>query len=100
MAPNAFMDTITLVWNRLGKQDPWFREAFPVEKRVASVFKAATRGVLWKKVFLEISQNSQENTGARVSLNFWSEACNFIKKDTLAQVLSCYPVNTFFTEHL
>ena len=29
--------------------------------------EAATRGVLWKKVFLEISQNSQENTGARVS---------------------------------
>ena len=30
--------------------------------------EAATRGVLQKKLFLEISQNSQENTGARVSL--------------------------------
>ena len=29
--------------------------------------EAATRGVLWKKLFLEISQNSQENTCARVS---------------------------------
>ena len=29
--------------------------------------EAATRGVLCKKVFLEISQNSQENTCARVS---------------------------------
>ena len=29
--------------------------------------EAATRGVLEKKVFLEISQNSQENTCARVS---------------------------------
>ena len=29
--------------------------------------EAATRAVLWKKVFLEISQNSQENTCARVS---------------------------------
>ena len=28
--------------------------------------EAATRGVLCKKVFLEISQNSQENTCARV----------------------------------
>ena len=28
--------------------------------------EAATRGVLWKKVFLEISKNSQENTHARV----------------------------------
>ena len=33
-----------------------------------------------KKVFLEISQISQENTCARV---------NFIKKETLAQVFSC-----------
>ena len=43
-----------------------------------------------KKVFLEIPQNSQENTGDRVSflikLQAWS--CNFIKKETLAQVLS------------
>ena len=29
--------------------------------------EAATRGVLWKKLFLEISQNSQENTCSRVS---------------------------------
>ena len=31
------------------------------------VTEAATRGVLWKNMFLEISQNSQENTCARVS---------------------------------
>ena len=31
-----------------------------------STTEAATRGVLCKKVFLEISQNSQENTCARV----------------------------------
>ena len=30
--------------------------------------EAATRGVLRKKLFLEISQNSQENTCARISL--------------------------------
>ena len=29
--------------------------------------EAVTGGVLWKKLFLEISQNSQENTCARVS---------------------------------
>ena len=34
------------------------------------ITEAFTRGVLWKKVFLEISQNSQENTCARVSFNF------------------------------
>ena len=53
--------------------------------------EAATRGVLFTKVFLEISQNSQENTCVRVSflikLQAW--ACNFIKKETLTQVFSC-----------
>ena len=53
-------------------------------------------------MFLEISQNSQENTCARVS--FLAKKSNFIKKETLAQVLSCefceISKNTFFTEHL
>ena len=44
-----------------------------------------------KKMFLEISQNSQKNTCARVSflvkLQAW--AYNFVKKDTLAQVFYC-----------
>ena len=39
-------------------------------------------------MFLEISQNSQENTSARVSY-LQVSACNFIKKETLAQVFSC-----------
>ena len=30
--------------------------------------EAATGSVLWEKVFLEISQNSQKNTSARVSI--------------------------------
>ena len=38
-----------------------------------------------KKMFLEISQNSQENTCARASL-LRPEACNFIKREALAQV--------------
>ena len=37
-----------------------------------------------KKVFLEISQNSQENTCARASF-----LIKYIKKETLAQVFSC-----------
>ena len=41
-----------------------------------------------KKEFLKISQNSQESTCAR-------PACNFIKKETLAQVLSCEFRETF-----
>ena len=44
-----------------------------------------------KKVFLGILQNSQESTYARVSLiiKLQAQACNFIKKETLAQVFSC-----------
>ena len=64
-------------------------------------WEAAITGVLWKEVFLEISQNSQENTCAKVSflIKLWSsdlqiscrpQTCNLIKKETLAQV---FPVN-------
>ena len=57
----------------------------------------ATRGVLCKKVFLEISHNSQENTWVSLfRVLFFSE--------TLAQVFSCefceISKKTFFTEHL
>ena len=55
--------------------------------------EAAARGVLWKKVFLEISLNSQESTCARVSFQIKLQAsdvhCNSIKKQSLAQVFSC-----------
>ena len=45
----------------------WWLNLFSDQYNVKSA-EAATRGVLYKKVFLEISQNSQENTTARVSL--------------------------------
>ena len=59
-----------------------------------------------KKVFLEISQNSKENNCVRASflIKLQAKACNFIKKETLAQVFSCkfckISKNTFFIEHL
>ena len=70
--------------------------------------EATTRGILSKKVFLEISQNSQENTCSRASflikLQASASACNFIKKEALAQVFFCefceISKNTVFTEHL
>ena len=39
-------------------------------------------------MFLKISQNSQENTSTRASvlINLQAEACDFIKKETLAQM--------------
>ena len=57
-------------------------------------------------MFLESSQNSQENTSARVLflIKLQAKASNFIKKDALAQVFSCefceISKNNFFTEHL
>ena len=42
-------------------------------------------------MFLEISQNSQENNHAGVSflIKLQALACSFIKKETLSQVFSC-----------
>ena len=55
---------------------------------------------------LKISQNSQENTRVRVSflIKLQASACNFIKKETPAQVYSCefyeFFKNNFLKEHL
>ena len=48
--------------------------------------EAATRGVLQKKVFLQMLQKSQENTCTRVSFLIKLHGYNFIKKETLTQV--------------
>ena len=41
--------------------------------------EAATRGILWKKVFLEILQNWKENNCARVSFLIKLQASGFAK---------------------
>ena len=56
-------------------------------------------------MFLNISQNSQENICTKAYfLIKLSEACNFIKKNTLAKVLFCefceFFKKAFFTENL
>ena len=73
--------------------------------RVNTLSEAVVRKCSVKNIFLEISQNSQENTCVRVSfLIKLQAACNFIKKETLAQVFSreFYKIskNTFFIKHL
>ena len=52
--------------------------------------EAVTLSCSVRKVFLEILQNSQGNTCARVSslIKLQAESCNFIKKETVAQVFS------------
>ena len=73
---------------------PTFEDFLLTESYFCIHPEAATRCVLLKKVFLEFSQNSQENT----------YACNFIKKEALTQVFSCefreISKNICFTEHL
>ena len=77
-----------------------------IKKAIFVLIEAATEGVLQEKIFLEISQNSQENTCARFSFLIKSQgsACNFIKKEALGQMFSCKYCEiskiTFLTEHL
>ena len=55
------------------------------------VTEEVTRRCSVKKAFLEIPQNSQENTCARVPfiIKLQALAFNFIKKETLTKVFSC-----------
>ena len=48
------------------------------------IAEAATKAIQWKKVFLEISENSKENTNAS------AQSSNFIKKRLWYK---CFPVN-------
>ena len=60
-----------------------------------------------KQLFLKTEQYSQENTCVGISL-FGKvaglQSCNFVKKETLAQMFSCefckISKNTFFKEHV
>ena len=69
-------------------------DVFPWESAVFEYVETTNRSsrpeVFYKKVFLEISQNSQENTCARVSflIKLHTKANNFIKKETLTQMFS------------
>ena len=70
--------------------------------RPNSQYKNGMYGRYGNGVFLKISQNSHENTFARVSflIKLQACACNFIKKEALAKVFSCEICeilkNTFF----
>ena len=51
------------------------------ELHVALCSEAATRSALWKKVFLEISQNSEEKTRARVYFLIKLQASNLYSRE-------------------
>ena len=60
------------------------------KKCFRAFFRSSHRRCSIRKGVLEISQNSQENTCARVSFLIKLQASgNFAKKETLAQVFSC-----------
>ena len=76
-----------------------------IKSMVCTFSEAATRGFLCKKVFLEVSQNSQETICTRVS--FFNKVAGLrplFKKETLVKEFSCefWEIfkNTFLTEHL
>ena len=71
------------------------------------VSEAVVRRFSVEKVFLEILQNSQENTRARASFLIKLQASSLIKKRDSGVWHRCFPVNfakflriPFFTEHL
>ena len=55
------------------------------------IAEAVARTCSVKHLFLEMSQNSQENTCAKVSflIKLQASVCSFVKRETLAQVFSC-----------
>ena len=63
-------------------------------------FEAATRGVLWKKPLLEISQNSQENICARVSFSKKLQTLGHQLSDVFSCEFCEISKNTFCTEYL
>ena len=83
-----------------------YREKYRKFVNVDGHFRSSRPDVFCLKDVLRISQNSQENTCARLSvlikLQAW--ACNFIKTETLAQVFSCefseISKSTFFKEYI
>ena len=56
---------------------------YALQRLYIEKLEVATRGVLWEKLFLEISQNSQENTCARVSFLIKISKNTFFKDSLL-----------------
>ena len=72
---------------------------------LSTKYRSSYRKCSVKKVFaIKIPQNSQENTCARDSFSVRLQVYNFIRKESLAQLVSCefceISKNTVFTEHL
>ena len=62
----------------------YMNEHTSIHQAASACTEAVVQRCSVKNAFLEVSQNSQKNTYARVSF-----LIRFIKKETLAQVFSC-----------
>ena len=63
-----------------------FEEPLNLHKIVA---EAVVQKCSVKKVFLNISQNLQKTPVLSSWKRLWPQSCNYIKKETVAQVFSC-----------
>ena len=102
MTPDKFMDVVTLVRNRLEKQDTRFREAVPIEKRVAIAFRSSHQRCSMKKGVL---RNFRKFAGKHLCQSlFFNKVSGLRPEETMAQVLPyefcVISKNTFLTEHL
>ena len=93
MTPDTFMDTFTLVRNRLEKQDTRFREVFPIEMRVAIVFRSNHKRCSMKKDF---RRNFTKFTGKHPCQGlFFNKVAGLKPASLLKKRLwhRCFPVN-------
>ena len=102
MTPDKFMNVVTLVRNWLEKQDTRFREAVPIEKRVAIAFRSSHQRCSMKKGVL---RNFRKFAGKHLWQSlFLNKVSGLRPEETLAQVLlyefCVISKNTFLTEHL
>ena len=76
--------------------------AFDCDRHISEA--VAQRCSVKKGVLRNFAKFTGKHQGQSLFLIKWPQACNFIKKETLAQVFSCEFCeifkNTFFTEHL
>ena len=95
---------------------PLFIKVLLITKSVHIIFcqynfihlsEATTRGVLCKKVFFLrnftklIGKNLCHRPATLLKNRLWPEACNFIEKETLAQVFSCvFFLSTLFLQNI
>ena len=105
MTRDTFMGIVTLIRNRLEKQDTRFREAVPIEKRVAIAFRSSHQRCSMKKGILK---NFTKFTGKHLCQSLFFNNVAGLRPATLFQrklLHSCFPVNfakfsrTFFLQN-